>query len=382
MKKIYLVITPFFPDENGMGGSYVFDQVRALMDVSDYRVVVIKPDSMFHKPADYVVNGVEVYRFKDFTLPSHAWPNRLCDWMSEKAMFNKLKSLNINTEDIAVCHTHVTSLGHYALAVKRRNPNTVSVVQHHGFDVMSVTDGRLANYEWHKNLCIRYGVKICNAMDLNVGVSQRTLEYVKECKGCNLKREYVLYNGVDTNIFHGPRTGTPGQFTIGCVANFWELKDQMTLLRATKRLVEKGVQNLKVRLVGTGYMRETCENYVREQELSDFVSFENEVLHDKLPDFYRSLDLFVLPSYWEAFGCVYTEAYACGVPFVGVKGQGIAELFSPEEADKWLIDKGDDENLAGIVEREMKERSEQKLKEDWEINTLITKYLDTNFQFS
>ena len=45
------------------------------------------------------------------------------------------------------------------------------------------------------------------------------------------------------------------------------------------------------------------------------------MMHENLPSFYQSLDLFVLPSYYEAFGCVYAEAYSCGVPFIAVKNQ-------------------------------------------------------------
>ena len=73
-------------------------------------------------------------------------------------------------------------------------------------------------------------------------------------------------------------------------------------------------------------------------------------MHRELNDFYNSLDLFVLPSYWEAFGCVYTEAYACGVPFIAVKGQGISELIPEKDVDKWLIDKGDFVSLSDKIE--------------------------------
>jgi glycosyltransferase involved in cell wall biosynthesis len=119
-----------------------------------------------------------------------------------------------------------------------------------------------------------------------------------------------------------------------------------------------------------------CEDYIRQNSLDSYFEFRKEVMNDKLPDFYRSLDLFVLPSYWEAFGCVYTEAYSCGVPFIGVKGQGISEIIPKEDADKWLIDKGDDATLAQLIKRNMiGEQANQKLSISVDADSLITEYL-------
>ena len=65
----------------------------------------------------------------------------------------------------------------------------------------------------------------------------------------------------------------------------------------------------------------------------------NEVDHRQLNAFYNTLDLFVLPSYWDAFGCVYTEAYACGVPFMAAKGSGITEYIREDDFDNWVIER-------------------------------------------
>ena len=374
--QIYLVVTPFIPEPGDWHGPYVLDQVKALMRVSDYHVVVMKPVPMWKKPVDYEVDGVRVYRFRDFTLPSNALPNAWCDRLSAWSMMRKLSSLGINTNDVAVCHGHVTAFGAYALAIKRHNPQCISVVQHHGFDVMSITDGRFANMKWHERCCVSYGRRICNNVDLNIGVSKKTLEYVKQYEGIKLKGEYVLYNGVDTTKFYPEKQQTEHEgFVIGSIGNFWPLKDQMTLIRAVERLVKSGQTDIFVRFVGTGRTRQACEQYVADHQLQSHFAFKQEVMHDKLRQFYCSLDLFVLPSYWEAFGCVYTEAYACGVPFIGVKGQGISEMIPDEGQDLWLIEKGDDERLAELICYYRKEMPVQKLSLPWQIDKLVGKYV-------
>lgn len=375
-KKIYLVITPFFPEPDSFRGPYVLDQVKALMRVSDYQVVVMKPYVPWHKAVDYEIDGVTVHRFRQYTIPSNLLPNKVNDWISAQSMFRKLRRMGIHASDIAVCHTHVTALGAYALAVKKRNRQCVAIAQHHGFDVMSVTDGRFASHKWHERLCIQYGTRICNAVDINIGVSQKTLDYVKSYPGVQIKKEYVLYNGVDTNKFYPPKEKVHNErFTIGCIGNFWPLKDQMTLIKAVERLVSSGQKDVRVRFIGTGATRGDCEQYVASHGLGDYFSFENEVMHDKLLAFYQSLDLFVLPSYWEAFGCVYTEAYACGVPFIGVKGQGISEIIPAEEQDRWLIEKGDDKRLAEIILDYKKNKREQHLSCPWGISELVNEYV-------
>lgn len=350
MKGYYIVITPFFPEPDSFRGPYVYDQIKAIERNSDFKVIVLKPIPFYHKGDDYEYNGVKVYRFVDYNLPSNIWPNKLTDHFSIRSMFKTLNKIGIDIADVAVAHGHVTRFGIYANALKKRNSNIISIVQHHGFDVMTLTDGRFANFTFHKRHCVKYGVNICNKADLNVGVSKKTLEFVESTPEIHLKHKYVLYNGVNTQLFYPQRSKEQQKtFKIGCVANFWELKDQITLIKAVLELVKQDVRNLKVFFVGTGYTRESCENYIKENNLSEFFEFIDSMPHNSLPEFYRRLDLFVLPSYWEAFGCVYTEAYACGVPFIGVKGQGIAEIVSADCQERWLIEKGDYVRLSELI---------------------------------
>lgn len=377
-KRIYLVVTPFFPENKIFRGPYVLDQVKALQKNSEFEVIVMKPSRFYHKDKDYEIDGVKVYRFNDYTLPSNICPNMFVDNMSSKSMINKLNEIGVELRDVTYYHCHVNECCKYVLLLKKINPLVKIIVQHHGFDVMGLSLGIFSKYKWHRNLCINYGTSLSKMADLHIGVSKKTLEYLKKFASDGIHNEYVLYNGVDKTIFYPIQSIShyPNKkiFKIGCIANFWPLKDQMTLIKAISVLVHNKINWIKVIFIGSGETLMECMNFVKKEGLSVYFEFREEVMHEQLPEFYRSLDLFVLPSYFEAFGCVYAEAYCCGVPFIAVENQGISEIV--EDGNRWMIKKGDYQQLANMIENYITSPSIQKLNIDLDINVLIKQYLD------
>jgi len=374
--KIYLVLTPFFPSKSNFRGPYVLDQVKAIKETSNYNVKVLKPKALFSKLKDYEFEGVKVYYFRRVVLPSNILPG-LFKGLSKFLFFKKLNDLDLNINNIAVVHAHVTENGFYANSLKAQQSNIITVLQHHGFDVLSLGNGVLSRFNWHRNWVKRYGVRICNAIDLHLGVSAKTLDFVSAIPEISMKNQYVLYNGIDRNKFYAiDGLKDTSKMTIGCIANFWPLKDQITLIKAAEQLIEKGIKQLKVVFIGSGELLDFCKAYVGKNNLEHYIIFRQEMKHQELCKFYNSLDLFVMPSYYEAFGCVYTEAYACGVPFVGVQDQGIAELISQEDQHLWLIEPRNVKQLVGVIAHYFKERPKQQLNSPIDITTLVKDYLN------
>ena len=116
--------------------------------------------------------------------------------------------------------------------------------------------------------------------------------------------------------------------------------------------------------------------YVHEHNLNDYILFKKEVKHEELVDFYNSIDLFVLPSIFEGFGCVFTEAFACGVPFMTCYGQSISELLPEKDWDKWLIRPTDYIDLANKILLYKENRYKQELNQPYDIKFLIDKFLN------
>ncbi len=126
--------------------------------------------------------------------------------------------------------------------------------------------------------------------------------------------------GVDTRLY-APRPSSPGQdrdFVVGYAGRLVPEKGVDLLLEACAGLPG----SLRLRIAGEGPQRPQLEAAARHLGLAERVAFEGHVPSLAMPEFYRSLDVLVLPSrsrpnWVEQFGRALVEAMACGVAVVG-----------------------------------------------------------------
>ncbi len=392
MKPLYLYITPFFPSPTKWRGAYCYDQVKAILADGRYDVIVFVPGV-----EDYSYQGVQVCGFPTKALPScllDGWFDR----RNERQLFARLSELQIDPSRIAVVHTHTIFTAHYAVALKKKNPSILSLCHYHCLDPMGIRLGRFHHLYPQKLWQFCHHRALVNQLDGHVAISKQALnqlatcpkrnpaivydDYIKTLRGLGrfqsptVKASYVLHNGVDTEQFSAVgRSTNPKTFVLGCVSNFGDLKDHASLIRACAQILPQ-IPTLQLRLIGTGPTRSSCEALIQELGLSNHVIFEPECDHTQLPDFYRSLDLFVLPSYFEGFGCVFTEAWACGTPFITCEGQGMDDLIADEDRSKWLCKPRNAEDLAAKILAYYTHRYEQKLTGEIAIQPLVSKFLD------
>lgn len=344
-RPIYLVVTQHFPSPECWRGSFVYDFVCALIRTERYDVRVLVPG----KGKDYAIDGVRVTRFPRIALRSAVFPFLFAP-LNRRIFFETLTRIGADPARVAVCHAHGVFQGDYAVALKRRVPQVMTLLHHHDRSSFGLRLGVLRHFWPHQALLYRQLLKLHAALDAHVFISRAVRDsfletpkprdcFCSDYRRCLhgfsrfpspvIRRAIILPNGVDGDLFYPTRLAQPHPFTIGCVANFAECKGQMVLLRALQGIRDHLPHGWKLRFIGTGPLRAACEQYVLEEKLSSHVTFEAERHHAELPDFLRTLDLFVLPSFFEGFGCVYQEAAACGVPFIACEGQGIADVLPP-----------------------------------------------------
>lgn len=402
--KVYIYITPFFPTSMSWRGAYGYDFVKALtrqleLKVEDgkWKVAVFKPGD----GADYEVGGITVRTFKTRQLPSNVLPFMFRKY-NERSFIDKVKAVgeveDWKIEDVAICHGNTATFAIYPLAIKQLNPTCKVLLHHHDLQSFGLNDGRLRHC-WLYNLYLFPVLrKLHEQIDKHVFISEASHKsflaapdanwtvyenYKKQMRGlpyrpAKIKDSVILHNGVDKSIFNVEgRTKSVERedewFVIGCVGNFEKLKDQMTLLRAVAILKLEG-RMLRVRFVGSGPYLEECKRYAKEHNID--AEFLTEMRHEQLPDFYRGLDLFVLPSYFEGFGCVFTEAHSSGVPFITCEGQGADDIIPIEDKHKWLCEQRNPEDLAKKINMYMDNRYEQRLCEDQNIDILVKKFIN------
>ena len=394
-KPVYIIVTPFFPSSSSWRGAYCLDFVKALKKARpSLRVEVFVPGH----GNDYVIEGVCVHVFSVKMLPSNVLPF-LFRRHNERSFLNALNRVGINYDDVAFCHGHTANFAIYPLAIKRCNPRCLTLLHHHDLASFGLNLGRL-RHMWLYNLLMfpilrRLHKNIdCHVFISEVGRKSFLLapdarwsvydDYKKQMhwlpyRPTKIKRSIILHNGIDTTIFNSGDKPKGSVFTIGCVGNFLDLKDQMSLLRAVDILnhvehVEHVELGVKVLFVGSGPERAKCEEYAKEKEID--AEFRDEVRHEELANFYHELDLFVLPSYFEGFGCVFIEAWACGVPFIACEGQGMDDMIYQEDRELWLCRPCNPEDLAAKIKCFMKNCSVQRLKGEIDIDKLVYGFIN------
>ena len=152
----------------------------------------------------------------------------------------------------------------------------------------------------------------------------------------------VLYNGVDVESFAPGESGfdpacgyDPGCLKVGTVARLSRNKGVDVLCRLAAELRGE-VEIFLAGPVDPGFSAEL--NKLAE---APNIHLLGSIAHGSIPDFYRFLDCFVLPSRFEAFPLTILEAMASGCPVLATRVGGIPEMIAPEEEAGLLFPVGD-----------------------------------------
>ena len=190
-------------------------------------------------------------------------------------------------------------------------------------------------------------------MEAVVATSYRTSIYLE--RPC-----HVILHGIDTKAFAPAeyraslrtRLGLPDKALIGCFGRIRKQKGTDSFVLAMLDILPSrpdAVALVMGRAVDKdqGFLKE-LKAKVAAAGLSARILFLPEVTVDRMPDWYRALDLYVAPQRWEGFGLTPLEAMACGVPVVATRVGAFDELVVDGETGT-LVPVGDAKALAAAT---------------------------------
>lgn len=141
--------------------------------------------------------------------------------------------------------------------------------------------------------------------------------------GGRVKTELV-YLGQSLEISQAKKKFSQSSFRIAGISHLQEERKNIDVLIKAAKILE-GRIDFSLSIIGDGPLRQGYESLSKDLNLEKKIRFCGALTPAGISGELDESDLFVLPSYPEAFGLVLTEALARGVPAVSIRGNGGAE---------------------------------------------------------
>src|SRR5690348_11405720 len=263
-------------------------------------------------PLQSTVNGLYAH-YPRYTSPPRQLFHGLWGFFAYLFVARKLHALH-REKPFHLIHAHYASPSGVIALLAQRWMHVPVVVSVHGSDV---------TYTALQNplgaAVVRWVFRSAAAVLAN---SRWTAKRIIKCGGPVEKVEVVhLGAGRSRNGTRVPATRPRGPISLLTVAYLETRKGHAYVLHAVKQLRDKGYA-LRYVIVGDGGREEALQKLTRDLRISDIVSFEGYKPHSAVWSYFADCDIFVLPSWDEAFGVAYLEALSDGKPVVGCEGEG------------------------------------------------------------
>ncbi len=218
---------------------------------------------------------------------------------------------------------------------------------------------KVSGYFKNKIICVSEQDKI-TALNHHIADHKKfiTIHNGIDLEKINFLNKEEIKNKLDTK-FKLPNS----KFMIGTIANLYETKGLIYLIRATK-ILNKKIKDIIFVVIGEGFQRNLLEKEIKKLNLEKnfflIGSLENAIQY--LPAF----DIFCLPSIKEGFPYALIEAMAAGLPIVATSVGGMLEIIEPDK-NGLIVQPKKPRELATALEKLL---NNQELREKFKKNNL------------
>ncbi|MBN8827124.1 MAG: glycosyltransferase [Sphingobacteriia bacterium] len=212
--------------------------------------------------------------------------------------------------------------------------------------------------------------KNCKVIGVNHGISYKKLFLAEHIITFNnkIKDEYLKNNFTNVSVIHHPLSYIPQNILPKNITN----KEQVVIGSLGRLDKEKGYeffidvifelhkilkQKFKVIIGGNGPLNNSLKTKIYSLNLEETIELLDWIENKEA--FFKSLDIFCLPSKFEAYGLVVTEAMSYGIPVIATNTPG-PEFIIQNEKNGLLVNYGNAKEFAEKILYLINEKEEYK----------------------
>jgi glycosyltransferase involved in cell wall biosynthesis len=312
LKRICIVTSTYKNITSGVG-TYANILVDCLIE-SGHEVFVISPDCDERPP-----------NFIKINLPKlSVTPNR---WFELSIRYSK--ALNELKFDIV----HFLDAREALFFRKKQNTFLIGTVHDtYSWDLQSKNILKRNFLDWKKRLVYYYILhKLESISYRKFDLLLSNTNYVKErlFNFYDISKDKIktVYLPAPIEKVENSKKEVKDKYIISFVGGNFQRKGLLQLIRAVNELRRLGY-DIKIVVAGKDKNQKIIENWIKEQGYESIVDFKGHQKREEVKKIIMHSDVFVMPSITEAYGLVYLEAMALGVPVIGTKEGGTKEVIT------------------------------------------------------
>lgn len=350
-----LFLTPWFPSSRyDQVGNFILDSAEALANLG-HEITILVSQSWKPKGAGLIskfwikkkinieplAGNIKIHICEYFSVPRHYLS--YLSYLSYQDRVGSMLSKLILKYQCQLIHAHSELPGLAAVDIGKEF-NIPTIITLHGIS----TENKLYSKK-SKRLLFDYSFSNANRI-IMVGDSLYSFfsGFVNDTSHFRIVengyRQYKLSRPGETKKFQDD------YIKFISVSNLHEGKGIDINLHALAKIKNMGINNWNYKIIGEGYQRSKLEKIVTRLQLSAYVKFYGGCQHNEVYKHLKNADVFILPSYREAFGIAYVEAMAHGLLAIAVEGQGPSSYIK-HDLTGLLVKENDLDNLVEILYR-------------------------------
>ncbi|MFI8687627.1 glycosyltransferase [Rossellomorea sp. NPDC077527] len=295
--------------------------------------ILSQRDSLTNYQSYYIgskkVDGLEISDDSSFVINNGGYYGLLCETFFKLSRYSKRLDNFLKQYEPTLIHAH---FGPDALLVSplAKKNNVPLLTTFHGYDITIKDKFAKKSFYVHRKF-IKHKNELMKGGTAFIAVSNFIKEKLIE-EGFSENKIFVHYIGIDTQKFK-PIEDLERESTVLFVGRLVEKKGCEYLIKAMEE-VQKVNPEVRLVIIGDGPQREKLERAAKEKLINyQFLGFQSQ---SNVKKWMNKSKVFCTPSITaengdtEAFGLVFAEAQAMGLPVVSFNSGGISEVVSHE----------------------------------------------------